>query len=57
MTKLAALRKSILSGAYADATAFDYTVATTPYLYSDVITDTGVLTPYISNTDYLFFEP
>ena len=56
-TKFATLRKSVLSGTYSDGTAFDYTVATTPFLYADVITDTSVLTPYIGNTDYLFFEP
>ncbi|WP_420266592.1 hypothetical protein [Candidatus Magnetominusculus dajiuhuensis] len=56
-TKLIALRKSFLSGTYSDNTTFDFTVATTPYLYSDVITDMNSLTPYISNTDYLFFEP
>jgi hypothetical protein len=53
-TKLAALRKSIMSGTYADGTAFDYSVCTTPFLYSEVIKDTSVLDPYISNTDYLF---
>jgi len=57
VTKLAALRESDLSGTYADGTPFNFTVATTPYLYSDPITDTSVLTPYIGDTDYLFFEP
>lgn len=56
-TKLAALRKSIMSGTYSDGTAFDFSVCTTPFLYSSVITDLNVLTPYIGNTDYLFFEP
>lgn len=56
-TKLATLRHAILSGQYADGTAFDYTVATMPYLYSEPIKDTTVLLPYISNTDWLFFEP
>ena len=56
-TSLAALRKSILSGTYANGTPFDYTVCTTPFLYSDPITNPSVLAPYISNTDYLFFEP
>ena len=55
--KLMALRKSILSGTYANGTHFDYTMCTTPYLYSDPITNPTVLAPYISNTDYLFFEP
>ena len=54
--KLAALRKSIMSGTYIDGTAFDYSVATTPFLYSNVISE-SLLAPYISNTDYLFFEP
>jgi PKD repeat protein len=56
-TKLAALRKSILSGTYSDGTTFDLTVCTTYFLYSDPITDTSVLMPYIGDTDYLFFEP
>lgn len=56
-TKFADLRKSILSGTYADGTPFNFTVATTPYLYSEVIRDTSVLAPYIANTDYLFVEP
>jgi hypothetical protein len=56
-TKLATLRHSILSGQYADGTPFDYTVATTPYLYSEPIKDITVLSPYVGNTDWLFFEP
>jgi PKD repeat protein len=56
-TKLTALRESIMSGTYADGTPFDYSVCTTPFLYSSVITDLSLLEPYISNTDYLFFEP
>ncbi len=52
--KLTALRKSILSGTYSDGTPFDFTVCLTPFLYSDVITDTSVLAFYIGNTDYLF---
>ena len=56
-TNLAGLRRSIMSGTYANGTAFDYSVATTPFLYSQVITNLGFLAPYISNTDYLFFEP
>jgi hypothetical protein len=56
-SKLAALRKSIMSGTYSDGTPFDYTLCTTPFLYSSVITDANLLTPYISNTDYLFFGP
>ncbi len=56
-TKFAALRKSIMSGTYSDGTAFDFSICTTPFLYSSVINDAGLLAPYISNTDYLFFEP
>lgn len=56
-TNLAGLRKSLLSGTYADGTPFDYSVCTTPFLYSSPITDQSVLAPYIDNTDYLFFEP
>lgn len=55
--KLMALRQSIMSGAYADGTPFDFTLCTTPFLYSEVITDPSLLAPYIANTDYLFFEP
>lgn len=56
-TKLATLRQSILSGTYSNGTPFDFTVATTPYLYSDAITNQSLLTPYIGDTDSLFFEP
>ncbi|MEI7553591.1 MAG: hypothetical protein WCL24_14815, partial [Verrucomicrobiota bacterium] len=55
--KLAALRQSIMSGTYADGTAFDFSVCTTPFLYSSVISDQSLLTPYVGNTDYLFFAP
>lgn len=55
--KLQSLRASILSGTYADGTPYDYTVAQIPYLYSQEIKDISVLTPYVGNTDYLFFEP
>jgi len=55
--QLAALRQSLLSGTYADGTPFNFTVATTPYLYSDPITDRSVLTPYLSGSDALFVEP
>jgi hypothetical protein len=55
--KLMTLRKSIMSGTYADGTPFDFTFCTTPFLYSSVIKDLNVLAPYIANTDYLFFEP
>lgn len=56
-SKLAALRKSIMSGNYADGTVFDYSISTNYYLYSEVIKDINLLSPYIANTDYLFFEP
>ncbi|MEI6669469.1 MAG: PKD domain-containing protein [Acidobacteriota bacterium] len=54
-TALANLRQSIMSGTYADGTRFDYSLCTTPFLYSSVIADQALLAPYISNTDYLFF--
>ena len=56
-TKLAALRKSIMSGTYSDGTPFDFTTKSDSYLYSSIITDASVLAPYTGNTDYLFFEP
>ena len=49
ITNLAALRKSILSGTYSDGTSFDFTICTTPFLYSDVLTD-GDIATYISDT-------
>ncbi len=52
--KLAALRKSIMSGTYADGTPFDFSSCTTPFLYSAVISDESVLTSYVGDTDYLF---
>ena len=57
-TKLAALRKTMMSGKYADGTTFDFSVATTPFLYSGVLSDSQIA-PYISDTvtDKLFFEP
>jgi hypothetical protein len=56
-TRLAALRKSIMSGTYADGTPFDFSTHTTSYLYSEAIQDTGVLAPYLAAGDALFFEP
>jgi len=50
---LTAMRKKIMSGTY-NGVPFDYSVCTTPFLYSAVIENTSVLDPYISNTDYLF---
>jgi hypothetical protein len=55
--KLQGLRQSILSGTYTDGTAFDYTVASKPYLYSEVINDLTVIAPYVNNTDALFVKP
>jgi hypothetical protein len=51
--KLTALRKSIMSGKYADGTAFDFSICTTPFLYSSVA-NTSLLEPYIADTDFLF---
>jgi hypothetical protein len=50
---LANLRKTIMSGVY-NGVPFDFSVCTTPFLYSAVINDTSVLAPYLSNTDFLF---
>lgn len=55
--KLTDLRRSILSGTYSNGAPFDFTVATNAYLYADPITNTGVLTPYLSQSDFMFFEP
>jgi hypothetical protein len=55
--KLATLRKSIMSGTYSDGTPFDFSVSTTPFLYSSVINNSSLLASYINNTDYLFVEP
>ncbi|MGL4754684.1 MAG: hypothetical protein ACRCXB_20090, partial [Aeromonadaceae bacterium] len=52
--KLIALRQSIMSGTYADGTTFDFSTATTPYLYSDPIDDLNALTPYLNEADGLF---
>jgi len=56
-TSLTALRKSIMSGTYADGTKFDYSTCTTPFLYSSAITDTSVLAPYLASANSLFFAP
>ena len=55
--RLSALRKSIMSGTYADGTAFDFSSSTTSYLYSEPIQDTSVLAPYLAAAEALFFEP
>jgi len=54
LAKLTDLRKSILSGTYANGTPYDFTTCTTPFLFSAVIADVSLLDPYISDTDYLF---
>jgi hypothetical protein len=56
--KLMTLRKAMMSGKYADGTAFDFTVATTPFLYSEVLTPAQIA-PYIADavTNTLFVEP
>jgi hypothetical protein len=51
---LVALRKSILSGTYADGTRFDFSVCTTPSLYSSPIQDMRLLAPYLDDTDRFF---
>lgn len=56
-TKLAGLRNSILSGTYADGTPFDYSEGKSYFLYSEAITDMGLILPYLTNSDHLFFEP
>ena len=53
-TKLAALRTSIMSGTYANGTKFNFSTCTTPFLYSEVITNASLLTPYIDAADGLF---
>ena len=55
--RLSELRRSIMSGTYADGTPFDFSVCTTPFLYSAPITNTSVLAPYYTAADALFFEP
>ncbi len=55
-TNLMELRHSIMSGTYADGTPFDFTICTTPFLYSAVITNLSLLAPYTNDTDYLFLR-
>jgi hypothetical protein len=54
---LTSLRQSIMSGAYSNGTLFDYSVCTTPFLYSSPIAGQNVLDEYILNTDYLCQAP
>lgn len=49
-TNLSKLRTSIMSGTYAGGTPFDFSVCSTPFLYSEPITNTSVLAPYIDET-------
>jgi len=56
-TRLAALRRSIMTGTYANGTPYDFTTCSTYFLYSDIIIDPNQLTPYVGNTDYLFIGP
>jgi PKD repeat protein len=56
-SRLMDLRRSIMSGSYADGTPFDFTTCTTPFLYSSVIGDVSVLAPYFTAADALFFPP
>ena len=52
--KLMDLRHSILSGAYSDGTPFDFTTGADYYLYSDVISNQSVLSPYFNQALTLF---
>lgn len=55
-TRIDSVRHKIMSGTYSDGTPFDFYLCNTYYLYSNPVT-ADQLSPYISNTDYLFFEP
>jgi hypothetical protein len=55
--RLALLRRSIMSGRYADGTPFDFTICTTPFLYSAVIKDRSVLAAYEAEAEELFYQP
>jgi hypothetical protein len=55
--RLGALRTSIMSGTWPDCTHFDFSTCTTPWLYAERIADLNMLSPYIGNTDALFFPP
>lgn len=56
-TKLTDLRHSIMSGTYADGTPFDYSVSSNYFLYSEILRDLTQVTPYMNDSDALFFEP
>ena len=51
--KLVDLRRSIMSGTYADGTPFDFTVCTTPFLFSAQVPEAAVA-PYVAKADALF---
>ena len=53
-SKLADLRHSILAGKYADGSSFDFSTATTPYLYANPITNPTLLAPYLNAAASLF---
>lgn len=55
-TALAQLRRSIMSGTYSDGTSFDFSVCSTPFLYSAVIPDDALLARYLAAAEDLF-EP
>jgi hypothetical protein len=52
-TRLMDLRRSIMSGKYADGTSFDFTVCTTPFLFSAQVSDAAIA-PYLAKSDALF---
>ena len=54
LSKLMALRTSILSGSYADGTPFNFSTASAPYLYAAPITDQSLLAPYLAAARNLF---
>jgi hypothetical protein len=51
--KLMDLRKSIMNGAYADGTPFDFTVCTTPFLFSAAVSDAEIAL-YLAKSGALF---
>ena len=51
---MTALRNTDMTVTYSTNQTYDFAVCNTPFLFSNVINDTSVLDPYISNTDYLF---
>lgn len=53
---LAALRRSIMSGTYADGTSYDFSLCTTPFLYSSEIADPAILATYLADAGTPFEE-